>query len=147
MRLPDVVHRFDAPVVRHFVKYGIVGGSNTILTLAIYTILVKELGVHYLVALLLGYVVGSLNSYILNRHWTFRAGHLAHSTAGTRFAVVQICAILANEGLLYLFVHDLRVEKIAAQAILTIPVLAVTFFINRAWSFSVGATPPPPVGP
>jgi putative flippase GtrA len=45
-------------------------------------------------------------------------------------------------------VHDLHVEKIAAQAILTIPVLAVTFFINRAWSFAHEASPsPPPVSP
>jgi putative flippase GtrA len=148
MQLPHAVHRFDAPVVRHFIKYGIVGASNTILTFVIYTALIKGLGVHYLVALLIGYVVGSLNSYVLNRRWTFRAGHVAHSTAGTRFAVVQVCAIAANEGLLYVFVHHLHVEKIAAQAILTIPVLAVTFFINRAWSFSQGTSPgPPPTRP
>ena len=144
MQLPQAVHRFDLPVVRHFVKYGIVGASNTILTFVIYTILVQKVGVDYLAALLIGYVVGSLNSYVLNRRWTFRAGHLAHSTAGTRFAVVQVCAIAANEGLLYVFVHHLKIEKIAAQAILTIPVLAVTFFINRAWSFSQRTSPSPP---
>jgi putative flippase GtrA len=148
MHLPQAVHRFNAPVVRHFVKYGIVGASNTLLTFVIYYILVRKLGVDYLVALVIGYFVGSLNSYILNRHWTFRAGHVAHATAGTRFAVVQISAILANLGLLYLFVHDLHIEKVAAQAILTIPVLAVTFFINRTWSFSHDARPgrPPSVG-
>ncbi len=148
MQLPQAVHRFDAPVVRHFVKYGIVGASNTLLTFVIYYVLVRGLGVDYLAALLIGYLIGSLNSYILNRRWTFRAGHVAHTTAGTRFAVVQVCAILANEGLLYVFVHDLHVEKIAAQAILTLPVLAVTFFINRAWSFQQhpGSTPPRSVG-
>jgi len=144
MQLPHAVHRFDAPVVRQFVKYGIVGASNTVLTFVIYSALVLA-HVDYLAALLIGYLVGSLNSYILNRRWTFRAGHLAHSTAGTRFAVVQVCAILANLGLLYVFVHDLHVPRIAAQAILTVPVLAVTFFVNRAWSFAhpAGAGPPP----
>jgi putative flippase GtrA len=145
MQLPHAAHRLDGPVVRQFVKYGIVGASNTILTFVIYTVGVK-LGVHYLFALLIGYLVGSLNSYVLNRRWTFRAGHLAHASVGTRFGFVQVCAILANTGLLYLFVHDLRVEKILAQAILTVPVLAVTFFVNRVWSFADGtkASPPPP---
>jgi putative flippase GtrA len=143
MQLPQAVQRFDAPVVRQFIKYGIVGASNTILTFVIYTILVAATGVPYTLALLVGYLVGSINSYLLNRHWTFRAGHVAHSQAGTRFAIVQVCAIAVNEGLLYLFVHDLHVDKIAAQAILTIPVLAVTFFINRAWSFDHGATVSP----
>jgi putative flippase GtrA len=146
MQLPSAVHRYDVPVVRQFLKYGLVGASNTVLTFVIYSALVLA-HVDYLAALLLGYFVGSLNSYILNRRWTFRAGHLAHAVAGTRFAVVQACAILANLGLLYLFVHDLHLPRIASQAILTIPVLAVTFFINRAWSFAHDArhTRPPSV--
>ena len=138
MRLPPALERFDAPMVRQVVKYGIVGASNTILTFVIYTIAV-EVGVPYLIALIVGYVAGSLNSYLLNRRWTFRAGHIAHTTVGPRFAIVQIVAILANLGLLYLFVHDLAVHKILAQAILTVPVLAVTFFVNRAWSFAAPA--------
>ena len=93
----------------------------------------------YVVALLVGYLAGSLNSYLLNRHWTFRAGHLAHTSVGPRFAVVQIVAIAANTGLLVLFVDDLHVHKVLAQAILTVPVLAVTFFVNRAWSFAAAS--------
>ena len=139
MRLPAALQQFDAPMVRQFIKYGIVGASNTVLTFVIYTILVEAFRVEYVVALLVGYVAGSLNSYLLNRHWTFRAGHLAHASVGPRFAVVQIVAIAANTGLLILFVDDLHVHKILAQAILTVPVLAVTFFVNRAWSFAAAS--------
>jgi len=140
-RLPAPLHRFDAPVTRQFLKYGVVGASNTILTFVIYTVGVVEVGVPYLLALIVGYVVGSLNSYILNRHWTFRAGDVAHAhgTAGPRFAIVQACAIGINLLALYLLVHHAGVHKIDAQAILTIPVLAVTFFINRAWAFASAA--------
>lgn len=126
---------FDDPTVRQFVKYGVVGASNTVLTFVVYTVLVT-LGLEYLVAVVLGYCVGSLNSYILNRHWTFQAGHIAHTTAGTRFALVTGAAIAVNVGLLYLFVHHLGISKIPAQAILTVPLLAVTFPINRWWSFA-----------
>jgi putative flippase GtrA len=139
MRLPAALQRLDAPMARQFVKYGIVGASNTVLTFVIYTILVEGTGVQYVIALLVGYLVGSLNSYLLNRHWTFRAGHLAHASVGPRFAIVQVVAIGANAGLLILFVDDLHVHKILAQAILTVPVLAVTFFVNRAWSFAAGS--------
>ena len=139
MRLPAALPQFDAPMVRQFIKYGIVGASNTVLTFVIYTVLVEGLGVEYVIALLVGYLAGSLNSYLLNRHWTFRAGHLAHASVGPRFAVVQIVAIGANTGLLILFVDDLHVHKVLAQAILTVPVLAVTFFVNRAWSFAAAS--------
>ena len=139
MRLPAALQRFDAPMLRQFIKYGIVGASNTVLTFVIYTVLVEALGVQYVIALLAGYLAGSLNSYLLNRHWTFRAGHLAHASVGPRFAVVQIVAIGVNTALLVLFVDDLHVHKILAQAILTVPVLAVTFFVNRAWSFAAAS--------
>jgi putative flippase GtrA len=118
-----------------FVKYGLVGASNTLITLATYALCVKLLGVPYLVSLPIGYALGGVNSYLLNRHWTFRAGHLSHAHSGTRFAIVQVGAILANELALYVLVHDAHVEKIAAQAILTVPVVVVTFFINRVWTF------------
>jgi putative flippase GtrA len=138
--------RLEDPIVRQFVKYGVVGASNTALTFVTYTVL-EKLGINYLIALPLGYGVGSLNSYILNRHWTFRARDIAHTTTGRRFVVVQGVAIAANELLLYVFVHHLGIDKIAAQAILTVPVLAVTFFANRWWTFarpqpSADAQPP-----
>jgi len=139
MRVPSALQRFDAPTVRQFVKYGIVGASNTVLTFVVYTVLVLDVGVPYVIALILGYIAGSLNSYLLNRRWTFRAGHLAHASVGPRFAIVQLVAILANVGLLYVLVHDAHVHKILAQAILTVPVLAVTFFVNRAWSFAAAS--------
>ncbi len=134
----------DLPAVRQFLKYGLVGASNTIVQFVVYGVLVT-LGLHYLVALVLGYLAGALNSYILNRHWTFRAGHVAHSTAGSRFALVTACAIAVNAALLYLLVHHLGIAKIPAQAILVVPILAVTFPINRWWSFAHpgGPTDPP----
>src|SRR5579871_1005673 len=133
----------DDPLVRQFVKYGVVGASNTVLTFVVYTVL-EKLGVNYLVALPLGYAVGALNSYLLNRRWTFRAHDIAHTTAGTRFAIVQVAAIAVNELLLYVFVHHLGVDKIASQAILTVPVLVVTFVANRYWSFARPAAPDEP---
>lgn len=125
----------ELPAVRQFVKYGLVGASNTIVNFVVYSVLVT-VGVDYLVALVIGYTIGSLNSYILNRRWTFRAGDVAHATAGSRFALVQACAIAANLALLYLFVHHLGIARIPAQAILVLPVLAVTFPLNRWWSFA-----------
>ncbi len=127
--------RVDAAFVRQFIKYGIVGASNTAITFVIYTVGV-EIGVPYLLALLAGYLVGGLNSYLLNRHWTFEAGHLSHSSSGGRFAIVQGGAIGANLVLLYVLVHQLHVAKIGGQAILTVPVVVITFFINRTWTFA-----------
>ena len=140
MRVPQALLRLDAPVVRQFVKYGIVGASNTILTFVIYTVAV-EAGVQYLLALIIGYLAGSLNSYLLNRRWTFDAGTLARTGRSGRASPLSRRSRSGRTSRCsYLFVHDLGIHKVVAQAILTVPVLAVTFFVNRAWSF---AEPPP----
>jgi putative flippase GtrA len=133
--------RIDVVSFLQFVKYGVVGASNTAITLIVYTVGV-ELGLTYELALVAGYILGGLNSYLLNRHWTFRAADIAHSRAGGRFALVQGVAIVVNAGLLYVLVHHLHVAKIPGQLILTVPVVLITFFINRKWTFGRPAGEP-----
>jgi putative flippase GtrA len=121
-------------VVVQFVKFGIVGVSNTLLTFAVYTLLLKGFGVWYLAASAVGFVVGATNGFLLNRRWTFR-DHVGDALTPVRWAVVQSCGLAINEGLLYLFVHDARLDKLLAQAFATVVVTLTTFFANRAWTF------------
>jgi putative flippase GtrA len=121
-------------VVVQFVKFGIVGVSNTLLTFAVYTLLLKGFGVWYLAASAVGFIVGATNGFLLNRRWTFR-DHVGDALTPVRWAVVQSGGLAINEGLLYLFVHDARLDKLLAQAFATVVVTLTTFFANRAWTF------------
>ena len=93
------------PVVVQFVKFGIVGVSNTLLTFAVYTLLLKGFGVWYLAASAIGFMVGATNGFLLNRRWTFR-GHVGDSLTPVRWAVVQALRARLNVVLLYVLVHD-----------------------------------------
>jgi putative flippase GtrA len=121
-------------VLVQFVKFGIVGVSNTLLTFLVYTLLLKVFGVWYLAASAIGFVVGATNGFLLNRRWTF-AGHVGDSLTPVRWAVVQGCGLALNLGLLYLFVHDAKLDKLLAQAFATVAVTISTFIVNRAWTF------------
>jgi putative flippase GtrA len=132
--LAGPLRRLRAPVVVQFVKFGLVGLSNTLLTFAIYTLLLKVFGVWYLAASAIGFAVGATNGFLLNRRWTFRE-HVGDSLTPVRWAVVQGCGLAVNEGLLYVFVHDAKLDKLLAQACATIVVTISTFFANRAWTF------------
>jgi putative flippase GtrA len=122
------------PVLVQFIKFGIVGISNTLLTFAVYTLLLKVFGVWYLAASAIGFGVGTINSFLLNRRWTFR-GHVGDALTPVRWTVVQCSGLVLNLGLLYLFVHDARLDKLLAQAFATAVVTISTFFANRAWTF------------
>jgi len=130
--------RLRSPVLVQFVKFGIVGVSNTLLTFIVYTVLLKGFGVWYLAASAIGFAVGATNGFLLNRRWTFRE-HVGDNLTPVRWAIVQGCGLGINELLLYLFVHDARMDKLIAQACATVVVTLSTFFANRAWTFRVHA--------
>jgi putative flippase GtrA len=132
----------SAPVLVQFVKFGIVGVSNTLLFFAIYTVLLKGFGVWYLAASAIGFIVGAVNGFLLNRRWTF-SDHVGDSLTPVRWGIVQGCGLALNEGLLYAFVDGASIDKLLGQAFATIIVTVLTFVVNRAWTFRVH----PPVAP
>jgi putative flippase GtrA len=136
--LPGPLARLNAPMLLQFVKFGIVGVSNTLLAFAIYTVLLKVFGVWYLGASAIGFVVGAVNGFLLNRRWTF-AGHVGDSLTPVRWGIVQGCGLALNLGLLYLFVDGAGIEKLLGQALATGIVTVITFLVNRAWTFRMHA--------
>jgi putative flippase GtrA len=130
------VRRLSAPVLVQFVKFGIVGVSNTLLTFAVYTVLLKGFGVWYLAASAIGFVVGAVNGFLWNRRWTFR-GHVGDALTPVRWGIVQGCGLGLNLGLLYLFVHEAGLDELLGQAFATVIVTVLTFLANRAWTFRV----------
>jgi dolichol-phosphate mannosyltransferase len=116
------------------VKFCLVGSSGYIVNLAVYTVLLKVFGVHYIPAAVCSFLVAVTNNYTWNRLWTFRPqrGHYAYQ--GMRFFVVSLLALGANLVVLQLYV-EAGVDKVAAQAIAIVLVTPVNFIGNKLWSF------------
>src|ERR1700691_1156929 len=91
------------PLLLQFVKFGIVGVSNTLIAFALYTLLLKVFGVWYVAASGIGFAVGAVNGFLLNRRWTFRE-HVGDALTPVRWAIVQTCGLGLNLGLVYAFV-------------------------------------------
>src|SRR5271169_6471720 len=94
--LPPPAGRPGTPVIVQFVKFGIVGVSNTLITFAVYTLLLKVFGVWYLGASAIGFLAGAVNGFLLNRRWTFR-GNVGDALTPVRWVVVQGCGLVLNE--------------------------------------------------
>jgi len=122
------------PIMVQFVKFGIVGVSNTLLFLAVYTLLLEGFEVWYLAASGIGFVVGAVNGFLLNRRWTFR-GHVGDALTPVRWGVVQSGGLLLNLGLVALCVGGLGMGELIGQAVAIAVVVVVTFIANRAWTF------------
>ena len=115
-------------------KFCAVGGSGYVVNLAVYALLLKWAGLHYLGAAFCSFLVAVANNYWWNRHWTFRGqrGHFAYQ--GMRFAIVSGVALAANLGVLRLLV-GLGLGKLLAQAIAIVAVTPLNFLGNKLWSF------------
>jgi putative flippase GtrA len=122
------------PLVVQFVKFGIIGVSNTLIFFLVYTLLLKVFGVWYVAASGIGFAVGAINGFLWNRAWTFR-GHVGDALTPVRWFVVQTSGLLVNLGLVYLFVDGAGFGELTGQAATIVIVTLLTFSANRAWTF------------
>ncbi len=122
------------PLVLQFVKFGLVGVSNTLIAFAVYTLLLKAFGVWYVAASGIGFAIGAVNGFLWNRAWTFK-GHVGDALTPVRWFVVQGCGLLLDLGLVYVLVDGAGMDKLLGQAATTVVVTVITFFVNRAWTF------------
>ncbi len=127
------------------VKFCVVGGSGYAVNLAVYALLLRGAGLHYLLAAVGSFLVAVTNNYTWNRVWTFRAsrGHLAYQ--GMRFLVVAVLALSANLVFLKTLV-TLGLGKILAQAIAIALVTPLNFVGNKLWSFKAPHVRPAEAG-
>jgi putative flippase GtrA len=118
------------------IRFCLVGASGYVVNLAVYTLLLKVVGAHYLLAATGSFLVAVTSNYTWNRLWTFRGqrGHVAYQ--GLRFLVVSTIALAANLAILALLVDALDIGKVLAQAIAIVLVTPWNFVGNKLWSFA-----------
>ena len=93
---PRAGARLRVPAVLvQFVKFGIVGVSNTLLTFAVYTLLLKVFGVWYIAASAIGFIVGRHERLSAEPALDVR-GHVGDALTPVRWAVVQTAGLGAE---------------------------------------------------
>jgi putative flippase GtrA len=120
-------------VDRRFLRFALVGGSNGAVTVGVYTLLLA-LEVAYPVAAVIGYLAGIVNGYTWNRLWTFETGPF-HLPEFTRYVAVQGFGLVLNLVILYALIEGLETQKAIAEILSIVPVVLLTFILNRRWTF------------
>ena len=115
-------------------KFSVVGLSGYLVNLAVYGLLLRGAGLHYLAAGACSFVVAAANNYSWNRHWTFRRQRGDVYGQGIRFLIVSLVALGANLVILHLLITA-GLGKFPAQAIAILLVMPLNFIGNKLWSF------------
>ncbi|MGM0882620.1 MAG: GtrA family protein [Bacillota bacterium] len=122
-----------------FFRFNLVGVLNTAIDFVLFTLFIW-LGVYYLLAQILSYGAGMVNSFLLNNRYTFNKGPA--SEPGTnewkkrlRFAawngIVLGISLLLLAALTKLFSMD----DVVAKAVVTVVTVGLNFYGSRKWVF------------
>ncbi|HYN53065.1 MAG TPA: GtrA family protein [Thermoleophilaceae bacterium] len=118
-------------------KFCAVGASGYVVNLAVFYACVEGLGLHYLLAATLAFIVAVTNNFWWNRHWTFRAKSGSARFQAPRFFTVSIVAFLFAAMVLELLVSVAGMPELAAQAIAIMAATPLNFIGNKMWSFAL----------
>jgi putative flippase GtrA len=87
-----------------FIKFSLIGFLNTGIHYGIFLLLFRFFGIHYLIASGIGYCAGVINSFILNKLWTFKTKGTRKDVEFAKFVVVNMVSLAINVGSLKFFV-------------------------------------------
>jgi len=90
------------------------------------------------VANVVAYAAGMLNSFVLNRAWTFGAkGHVAVHAA--RFAMLNAATLAASTLIMYVLVDRAGAPELAVWLPLTLAILTTHYLGMKHWAFAARA--------
>src|SRR5690606_3619333 len=112
----------------------LVGFMNTGVDFVVFCALVYGAGIGSAWAQPISYGAGVLNSYFLNRKWTFQAGGGRKLGEATRFVIVSACAFGSATGTL-LALEAAGWEPVLAKCGSVFVALAVNYAGYRLWVF------------
>jgi putative flippase GtrA len=116
-------------------KFALVGAANFILTFAVFTAMLKVLGVNYLLSIVGAWVVGMIFSYVLNFAWVFKPeDQLQFKARFLRFILASVLSIALNVLLLGYIVEHTDFDPFYVQIALIPFIVVFNFSTAKYWS-------------
>lgn len=122
-------------ILKQFIKFGMVGVSNTVISLAIYYVFVfisKDL---YIVGNTVGFFVSVLNSYYWNNKYVFKKTEAGNTKPLIRTFISYGSTFLLGTALLFVMVHYLNISEMIAPLINLLVTIPINFLLNKFWAF------------
>ena len=119
--------------MKKILKFGLVGIVNTLISIGCYILFVK-FGMHYILANIVSYMIGLVNSYYWNKKWVFNNTE-NHLSVFVKFVIVNLVVLSINTGCLFLLVHKWGFNQYGSQLAATALGMGINFLLNNKWTF------------
>ncbi|MCL6477814.1 MAG: GtrA family protein [Peptococcaceae bacterium] len=118
-----------------FLRFCTVGLGNTAVDFTAFFLLTLA-GLPYLPAQALSYSAGVVNSFYLNRKWTFRVRGNANVPEFVRFIIVNGLSLPVSSGLLFILQDVMHLDLWLGKLAATGGGIVVNFVGSRLWVFT-----------
>lgn len=122
-----------------FIKFSVVGVSNTLISLGVYWLCFYVFHWHYQVCNLLAFVISVTNAYYWNQRYVFakegKRTFQAHLRAYGKAFLSYGSTYLLSVALLSLWIEVLHVNEGIAPLINLIITIPANYLLNRFWAF------------
>ncbi len=118
-----------------FIKFSLVGVLNTAIHYGIFYVTYTYMGLYHLLASTLGFCVAVTNSYLINKHWTFKTRGANVHREFAKFIIVNLITLSINLGSMALLVERFDVDPRIAQLASIGLTLSINFLGNKFWTF------------
>ncbi|MDR1619904.1 MAG: GtrA family protein [Clostridiales bacterium] len=122
--------------IKQFIKFNIVGISNTLVDFLVFTLCTGVLHIAYIAAKMISYCCGVINSYIWNSAWTFKKETKRTGREYGLFLLVNLVSLGVSLGAMYICRNRLNIESDFLCNIIAMPLsMVVNFMGNRLFVF------------
>ncbi|MGC9930811.1 GtrA family protein [Priestia aryabhattai] len=118
-----------------FIKFALVGVVNTLIDFVVYALL-TTIGVNYILAQWLSYSAGILNSYVMNRKWTFKKKEKSSKREVISFVVVNLITLSLTSFLLTVLYNKWGIPLLISKLLITIVSVGINFIGTELFVFT-----------
>ena len=116
-------------------KFTIVGAANFVLTFIVFTVMLKGMGVNYLISLGGAWIVGMFFSYVLNFNWVFKPEQKVQFNARfIKFLLASSLSVVLNMLALSYLVERTNFDPFYVQIALMPFIVIFNFATVKYWS-------------
>lgn len=116
-----------------FLKFCIVGLSNTVISLAVYYIILY-FGVHYVIASILSFIISVLNAYYWNYKYVFNTKSDILKSLIKTYTSYGFSYVLSTT-LLIILVEYYNISEFLAPILVLVITVPLNFILNKFWAF------------
>ena len=120
--------------IRQFIRFGLVGISNTVVYLGVYYAMMY-LGVYYIIASIVAFVVSVFNAYFWSSRYVFPGKRSGDAKPLVKVFAVYGFTFLLSTGLMYCTVEFFNISAWIAPLITMCVTIPANFLLNKYWAF------------